>query len=74
MRILLLNQTFYPDVAATAQHAHDLARHLVRHGHHVDVIASRSLYGEKGAALPRRETIDGVEVHRVGRSFFGKAT
>jgi colanic acid biosynthesis glycosyl transferase WcaI len=73
VRILLLNQVFHPDVAATAQHAHDLARHLVAHGHEVDVIASRSIYGEKGATLPKRETIDGVHVHRVGRSLFGKA-
>jgi colanic acid biosynthesis glycosyl transferase WcaI len=73
MRVLLLNQVFHPDVAATAQHAHDLARHLVAHGHEVCVIASRSIYGSKGAILPRRETIDGIEVHRVGRSLFGKA-
>jgi len=73
VRVLLLNQVFYPDVAATAQHGHDLARHLVAHGHAVSVIASRSIYGEKGATLPRRETIDGIHIHRVGRSLFGKA-
>ena len=41
MRVLLINQTFYPDVAATAQHGHDLARFLVAQGHEVSVIASR---------------------------------
>jgi len=74
MRVLLINQVFFPDVAATAQHGHDLARDLVRHGHDVSVIASRSLYGQKGAALPSRETVDGIEIHRVGRSFFGKSS
>ncbi len=73
MRILILNQVNHPDVAATAQHAHDLARHLVNHGHQVTAIASRSLYGQKGAALPKRETVDGVEIVRVGKSLFGKA-
>lgn len=73
MRVLLINQVFHPDVAATAQHAHDLARHLVRHGHEVTAIASRSLYGSKGAALPAREVVEGVQIHRVGRSIFGKA-
>lgn len=72
MRVLLLNQVFYPDVAATAQHGHDLARHLVEHGHEVVVIASRSVYGEKGATLAARETVDGIEIHRVGRAIFGK--
>ncbi|MAD78989.1 MAG: glycosyltransferase WbuB [Planctomycetaceae bacterium] len=73
MRILLINQVFYPDVAATAQHGHDLARDLVRHGHQVSVIASRSIYGQKGAGLDRKEMVDGIEIHRVGRSLFGKA-
>ncbi len=74
MRILLLNQGYHPDVAATAQHAHDLARHLTRHGHAVSVISSRSIYGKKGATLPRREIVDGIEVSRVGRCFFGKSS
>jgi len=74
MRIILLNQAFYPDHAATAQHAHDLAKHLVAQGHDVAVVASRSIYGSKGAALPRRETVEGIEVHRVGKSIFGKAS
>lgn len=73
MRVLLLNQVFFPDVAATAQHAHDLAKHLVKHGHQVQVIASRSLYGQKGAALPAHEVVDGIEIFRVGKSIFGKA-
>lgn len=72
MKVLLLNQVFYPDVAATAQHGHDLARDLVKHGHEVTAIASRSIYGQKGASLPKRETVDGIEIHRVGRSLFGK--
>ncbi len=74
MRVLLLNQVYHPDPAATAQHADDLARHLVANGHEVHVIASRALYGSKGASLPARETIEGVQVHRVGRSIFGKGS
>ena len=71
MRVLLVNQVFHPDVAATAQHAHDLARHLVRHGHEVNVVAPRSIYGQRGGPLPKREDVDGATVHRVGRSLFG---
>lgn len=73
MRVLLLNQSFHPDVVATAQHAHDLGRHLVAHGHEVSAIASRSIYGKAGTALPAYEEVDGIAVHRVGRSVFGKA-
>ena len=74
LRILMINQVFYPDVAATAQHAHDLSRSLVASGHEVSIIASRALYGQKGAALPAYEEIDGIKVHRVGRSFFGTSS
>lgn len=73
MHIVLLNQAFYPDVVATAQMAKDLADHLVARGHRVSVVASRSVYGKSGAELPKRETVDGIEVHRVGASFFGRS-
>ncbi|WP_428387472.1 glycosyltransferase family 4 protein [Mucisphaera sp.] len=72
MRVLILNQPFHPDVAATAQHAHDLGRYLVAQGHEVEVVASRSIYGQTGASLARFEVVDGIRVHRVGVSLFGK--
>lgn len=73
MHIVLLNQAFHPDVVATAQMAKDLADALTARGHTVTAIASRSIYGKSGAVLPKRETIDGIDVHRVGFSIFGKA-
>ena len=72
LRVLMLNQTFWPDVAATAQHAFDLAKFLAEHGDRVTVIASRSIYGQAGSVLPDAETVDGVDVRRVTGSLFGK--
>lgn len=74
MHIVLLNQAFHPDVVATAQMSKDLADALVARGHQVTAVASRSIYGKSGAVLPARETIDGIEVRRVGFSLFGKAS
>ncbi|MFG0306598.1 MAG: glycosyltransferase family 4 protein [Phycisphaerales bacterium JB040] len=73
MHVVLLNQAFYPVVVATAQMARDLADHLVGRGHRVSVVASRSVYGKSGAQLPRRETVDQIEIHRVGASLFGRS-
>ena len=73
MKILFVNQSFWPDVAATAQHAHDLARALARQGDEVTVIASRSIYGEAGSTLPKEETVDGIRIRRVTSALFGKA-
>ena len=42
MRILLLNQFFHPDPAATSQLLSDLARGLAAEGHTVRVICGRS--------------------------------
>lgn len=41
MRILLLNQFYPPDTAATGQLLADVARGLAASGHEVDVICSR---------------------------------
>ncbi|MFG0257043.1 MAG: glycosyltransferase family 4 protein [Phycisphaerales bacterium JB043] len=72
LRIVILNQPFAPDVVATAQIAKDFADACVDRGHTVRAIASRSIYGQTGSSLPRRETLDGIEVIRVGSNVFGK--
>ena len=72
MHVVLLNQPFYPDVVATAQMGKDLADELVRRGHTVSAVASRSIYGQSGAQLPSFEIIDGIRVHRLGVNLFGK--
>ena len=74
MRVLLLNQTFYPDLVATAQHMADLGRYMVQRGHEFEVVASRSAYQQHDALLPAYEEWEGIHIHRVGRSFFGKGT
>ena len=72
LRVLMVNQGFWPDVAATAQHGHDLARYLVQRGDAVTALASRSIYGESGVTLPPEESVDGIRVVRVAHSAFGK--
>lgn len=72
MRILIINQPFWPDVVATAQHLADWTEHLTAHGHTVTVIASRSVYGKQGAVLPKRDTYHGATVYRVGANLFKK--
>lgn len=65
MRILLLNQYYWPDVAATAQILTDLAEGLVRYGHEVTVICSRRSYTGNGPALLARERRNGVQIIRL---------
>jgi len=72
MRILILNEYFYPDVAATAQYGADLARALVRAGHEVTAVAGRRDYSSPERQLPRKETWEGIRILRVSSVALGK--
>ena len=74
MQVLLLNQTFYPDVAATAQYLTDLALGLVRRGHEVTVITSRRGYDSPDTHFTPYEKWNGITIHRVPAAGFGKTT
>ena len=74
MKILLLNQCFYPDVASTAQHLADLAVELANSGHQVTVIASGRGYDNPAVRFPRRETWKGIRIIRIPSLALGKST
>ena len=73
MRILLLNQTFYPDVVATGQYLSELAVTLAEHGHQVTVITGRRAYDNPERIFPRTETWRGIQIIRVGSFGLGKS-
>ena len=73
MRITFVNRYFHPDHSATAQLLTDLAFGLAKRGWSVTVVAGGQLYDDPTVRLPRRETLDGVDVIRVGATRFGRA-
>ena len=52
MRVLLINQFFWPDSSATSQLLTDLARGLVDRGHEVYAISADSQYNVASAGSP----------------------
>ena len=72
MRILVLNQAFYPDVVSTAQHLGELTEALAQVGHQVTVLCSSRGYDRPEMRLPRREVRNGVEIIRLPCSGLGK--
>src|SRR5438045_1511252 len=72
MKVLLLNQCFYPDVVSTAQHLTDLAVELVAQGHEVTVIASRRGYDNPEQLFPAHETYKGIKITRIPTLRLGK--
>ena len=73
MRVLLLNQAFYPDIVSSAQHAADLARSFVQNGHEVTVVCSRRAYDNPARRFAETEEWHGVRVLRIPCTGFGKA-
>lgn len=72
LKILLLNQCFYPDVVSTAQHLTDLATALTARGHDVTVIASDRGYDDPTTRFKRSEIWNHVQIIRIPSLSFGK--
>src|SRR5438132_12990362 len=72
MKILLLNQCFYPDVVATAQQLSEAARGLAERGHEVKVISSRHGYDDPRLRFSPRESWNGIEIIRLRSISLGK--
>lgn len=72
MKILFLNQAFYPDVVSSAQHSADLAACLAAEGHEVHVVASERAYDGGGTTFPRQEVWKNIQIERIPSGTFGK--
>jgi glycosyltransferase involved in cell wall biosynthesis len=73
MRILLVNQFFYPDLAATSQILTDLAVDLAAKGERVSVVTGRGSYLGGGDLVPYEEH-RGVRIHRVQGTRLGRGS
>ena len=71
-KIIFVNRFYWPDRSATSQILTDLAEHAAATGRQVLVIASHLLYAERGRVEARRETRNGVSIHRVRTSHFNR--
>jgi glycosyltransferase involved in cell wall biosynthesis len=73
--LLLVNQYFWPDWAATAQLLADLAESAASSGLQVTVLTGRGSYASRGRErLAARETWRGVQIRRLWCTNFGRRT
>lgn len=72
MRVLLLNQCFYPDHVSTSQHLTDLAVGLAEAGHEVIAVASSRGYDNPEQRYPTREVWRGIDIRRIWTPGLGK--
>src|ERR1035438_8214158 len=74
MRILILNQAFYPDCVATAQYGSELGQALVTAGHEVYALAGARGYDNPADKFPTREVWAGIQIVRVPTLGLGKGS
>jgi colanic acid biosynthesis glycosyl transferase WcaI len=72
MKILLMNQCFYPDRVSSAQHLTDLALELSHAGHEVTVLAGKRGYDDPSLSFPSRELWQGISIIRIPTTGMGK--
>jgi UDP-N-acetylglucosamine:LPS N-acetylglucosamine transferase len=72
VRIVLINQFYKPDTAATGQLLADVAEELAAKGHEVHVICGRTMYGGGRLPAPREQVVNGIHIHRVACTSFGR--
>src|ERR1700724_4768012 len=69
-RLFFINKFFAPDHSATSQILSDLAFDLAGAGREGHCVTSRQIYDDPKAALPERETLNGVDVPRPASTGF----
>lgn len=72
MKIILANRYLYPDESATSRMTSSLAFALARKGFAVHGLASRQFHNERARLLPAREMTNGITIHRLATSGFGR--
>ncbi len=73
-KVVFVNRFFYPDFAPTGLHAADAAFDLAAAGREAHAVTSRLAYDGGGPGYAAKETLRGVQVHRVWTTRFGRAS
>ena len=65
IRLLVINQYFYPDLASTGLYATDICEGFSKNGFDVYVVTGEPSYSVNSPNAPSFEILNGVKVHRV---------
>jgi glycosyltransferase involved in cell wall biosynthesis len=72
MKLIFVNRYYFPDQSATSRMVTSLAQSLAERGWCVHVVASQNLHNDSSGRLAQRETVNGVQIHRVNTTAFGR--
>ena len=69
----MINQHFYPEIAATAQILTGLAKHLTAQGMQVTVLTGQPSYLPDSPQIAAKEVYQGVTIYRVPNTRFSRS-
>ena len=72
LKLLFVNQYYWPDHASTAQHLTDLVEALAAEGHECHVLCAQGRYHNDAPRPPASEVHNGVQIHRVPATSLGR--
>jgi len=72
VRLLFINQYYWPDEASTAQHLADLTGSLAAQGYECHVLCSQGSYKSGEPRPPAHEIHDRVHIHRIWATSLGR--
>lgn len=73
-KLIFVNRYFYPDHSATSQLLTDLGLYLTEHigDREIHIVTSRQLYQDPNVELEQQELHQGIHIHRVYSTRFGR--
>jgi colanic acid biosynthesis glycosyl transferase WcaI len=74
MKVVFVNRFFWPDLSATSQMLTDLARFFAAQGLQVRIVTSRMQHERPEVRLAPESDVDGIQVHRIWTTRFGRRT
>ena len=74
MRILIVNQVFYPDEVAVSQYLTDFAEDCTDAGHKINVIAGNRNYEKHRMVYPPADIYKGITIRRIYNTGFSKSS
>ena len=73
IKVLMINQHFYHEIAATAQIMSDLAKHLTTKGMQVTILTGQPSYLPGAPKISPKEVYQGITIYRVPNTNFSRS-
>lgn len=72
VKVIFINHYYYPDISATSQLLTSLSKYLSGQDFEVHIVTSRQTYTDPEICLPKSAQLDGIHIHRLWTTRYGR--